>query len=68
MRKEDEKEILASIESGHINEYIDAHYWELERATITDLLKEVLYLLPQEFYDDLHYNLTEYRDFGKEEE
>ena len=67
MRTEQEKEIIQALQNNDINNYIDLNYWKLERDILSDLLKETIYLLPKELYNELINNLIEYRDFNTEE-
>lgn len=70
MRKEQEKEIIEALQDNKMSicNYIDCNYWKLDTQTKDDLLKEIIYLLPQELYKKLIDNLIEYRDFLEEEE
>lgn len=63
MRTEQEKEILKAIKEDNIINYIDNNYWQLTEDVKDDLLKEILYLLPDYKYIELYDNLKEYRDF-----
>lgn len=68
IREEQEKAIIQALENKDICNYIDLNYWKLEKQVINDLLKETIYLLPKELYNDLINNLIEYRDFTKGEQ
>lgn len=68
MRTEQEKEIIQALQNNKICNYIDVNYWKLDTQIKNDLLKEALYLLPEELYKQLIDNLIEYRYFLEEEE
>lgn len=66
---ENEKQkILQAIKENNLYYYIANNYWKLEKDTIIDLLKEVVFLLDEKNNETLESNLIEVCNWKGENE